>query len=104
VIRAGLRDRSVVPAVTGLTLGYAGVTVVVAASVAAVVAQTPPVLTVLTILGAVYLMWVGVTTLSKPATPDASADAPPTATWTKILKGAAISGLNPKGLLLFLGG
>jgi threonine/homoserine/homoserine lactone efflux protein len=54
-IAAGLRDRSVLPAVAGLLAGYAGLTAVVAAGVAAVIA-----------------------------------------------KGAGVSGLNPKALLLFL--
>lgn len=108
-ISAGLRDRSVAPAVGGLLLGYAGLTAVVAAGIAAVVADHPAVLAGLTLLGALYLIWLGVTTLTRPSTaaaaPDgtsgATADGP--APWRgRVLQGAGISGLNPKALLLFL--
>lgn len=127
-ITAGLRDRSVVPAVGGLLLGYVGLTAVVAAGVAAVVARTPGVLTALTTAGALYLMWLGATTLARPAGPedaaagagnaaggaagaDVGADADEAAGTTlasrvsrraRVLKGAGISGLNPKALLLFV--
>jgi threonine/homoserine/homoserine lactone efflux protein len=102
-ITAGLRDRSVVPAVGGLMLGYLGLTAVVAAGVAAVVARTPAVLTALTLLGALYLLCLGARTLARPGTLSASSDAPDSAPWgARVLKGAGVSGLNPKGLLLFL--
>lgn len=58
-ISSGLRDRSVVPAVGGLMLGYVGLTAVVVAGVAALVARTPGVLTGVTLLGAAYLLWLG---------------------------------------------
>ncbi len=47
VIAVGLRDRSIVPAVGGVLLGYVLLTAVVAAGVAALVARSPAVLTVL---------------------------------------------------------
>jgi threonine/homoserine/homoserine lactone efflux protein len=68
-ISAGLRGRSVVPAVGGLVLGYAGMTVVVAAGVGAVVAHNPDALTALTVLGGGYLMWHGVRTVISPTSP-----------------------------------
>ncbi|WP_086824595.1 LysE family translocator [Allokutzneria sp. NRRL B-24872] len=102
-ISAGLQDRSVLPAVSGLLLGYVGLTAVVAAGVAAVVASTPFVLTALTAVGALYLVWIGATTLARPAVPGASVDSPgQTPRLARVLKGAGISGLNPKALLLFL--
>ncbi|MGW5868505.1 LysE family translocator [Streptomyces sp. NPDC055239] len=102
-INAGLRDRSVVPAVSGLLLGYLALTAVVAAGVAAVVARTPSVLTALTVLGALYLVWLGATTLARPAVAGtASQDAESGAVGARVLKGVGISGLNPKALLLFL--
>jgi len=73
-IAAGLRDRSVLPAVAGLLAGYAGLTAVVAAGAAAVIARSPLVLTVLTTSGAVYLLWLGLTTVSRPPAPGAAAD------------------------------
>ena len=54
-IASGLRDRSVLPAVAGLLAGYAALTAVVAAGLAAVIARSPLVLTGLTTFGAVYL-------------------------------------------------
>jgi threonine/homoserine/homoserine lactone efflux protein len=100
VIAAGLRDRSVLPAVAGLLAGYAALTAVVAAGVAAVLARSPLALTVLTAGGAVYLLWLGITTMTRP--PGAAADHI-SRPWTRrMAKGAGISGLNPKALLLFL--
>ncbi|MFD7511428.1 LysE family translocator [Streptomyces sp. NPDC059853] len=103
VITAGLRDRSVAPAVGGLLLGYAALTAVVAAGVGAVLAGSPALLTALTALGAAYLVWLGATALARPAAPAAEAGGEaPASRWAKVLKGAGISGLNPKALLLFV--
>jgi threonine/homoserine/homoserine lactone efflux protein len=102
VIAVGLRDRSIAPAVGGVLLGYVVLTAVVAAGVAAVVARSPAVLTVLTVLGALYLLRLGIAAVTNPAVPqagDEQADEP----WTRrAARGAGISGLNPKALLLFL--
>ncbi|MBV9795378.1 MAG: LysE family translocator [Actinobacteria bacterium] len=103
VIGAGLRGPSVIPAVAGLVLGYTGLTVVVAAGVGALVARTPAALTVLTVVGGAYLIWRGVASLARhpdPVTP-AATPAPPAPTAT-LVQGLGVSGLNPKGLLLFL--
>ncbi|MGK5639978.1 LysE family translocator [Streptomyces sp. URMC 126] len=102
-ISAGLRDRSVIPAVGGLMLGYAALTVVVVAGVAAIVAGTPSLLTALTVLGAGYLLWLGVATLRRPAVPGTAPEAPAGLPPSRVLlQGAGTSGLNPKGLLLYL--
>ncbi|MFI8850435.1 LysE family translocator [Streptomyces sp. 891-h] len=110
-ITAGLRDRSVVPAVGGLMLGYVGLTAVVVAGVAALVAQTPGVLTALTTLGAGYLVWLGATTFAGAkdagaedagAQQAADAEAGGPGARSRVLKGAGVSGLNPKALLLYL--
>jgi threonine/homoserine/homoserine lactone efflux protein len=100
-ISAGLRGRSVLPAVAGLTLGYAGMTVVVAAGVGALVARNPRALTALTVLGGGYLMWHGARTLAAPSTPVAT-EAPARTNWATLAHGAGVSGLNPKGLLIFV--
>ncbi len=94
-IGAGLRGRSVVPAVSGLVVGYAAVTVVVAAGVGALVAGSPSALTALTLVGGAYLIWQGATTFTHPAVPGTEAD---TGTdWHTFLHGIGVSGLNPKG-------
>ncbi|MGI8328377.1 LysE family translocator [Actinomadura scrupuli] len=107
-LSAGLGGRSVVPAVAGLVLGYAGMTVVVAAGVGAMVAENPQALTTLTVLGGGYLMWHGARTLVTPAIPasaaimEGSAGAAPRTGWATLARGVGVSGLNPKGLLIFL--
>ena len=70
VLSAGLRSRTVLPAVSGIVLGYAGVTVVVAAGVGALVARSPAFLTGLTIAGGLYLAWHGAKALARPSAPD----------------------------------
>jgi threonine/homoserine/homoserine lactone efflux protein len=101
-IAAGLRDRSVLPAVAGLLAGYVGLTAVVAAGLAALVIRWPPVLAVLTVLGALYLLWLGITTAARPAAPSAAAGEVSQPWLHRAVRGAGISGLNPKALLLFV--
>ena len=101
-IAAGLRHRSPVPAVGGLLSGHLLATVVVAAGVAAVVAANPVVLTVLTVAGALYLVWLGVGTLRRPAVPVAGEAGLPSSWVRQAGKGLGISGLNPKLFLLFV--
>jgi threonine/homoserine/homoserine lactone efflux protein len=109
VLGASLRARSVVPAVGGLVLGYAGVTVVVAAGVGAIVGRSPALLTGLTVAGGSYLIWHGATTFARPSAPPAAsapapAAAPPTTSRARavLVRGMGVSALNPKGLLVFL--
>jgi threonine/homoserine/homoserine lactone efflux protein len=101
-ISAGLRGHSVLPAVSGLVAGYAAVTAVVAAGVGALVAGSPAILTGLTIVGGLYLMWHGAVTFVKPSTPSTLEAVPATTDWSTFVKGVGVSGLNPKGLLIFL--
>jgi threonine/homoserine/homoserine lactone efflux protein len=101
-IAAGLRHRTVLPAVGGLLAGHLAATAAVAAGVAALVARSLPVLTMLTVVGAAYLVWLGITTLAHPSTPDASAERPADSWVRQAMKGAGTSALNPKVFLLFL--
>ena len=101
-ITAGLRHRSVLPAVSGLLAGHLLATAVVAAGVAGLVAASPSILTALTVLGAVYLLWLGVMTLVRPSIPQADAEQPAGSWARQALRGLGISGLNPKVILLFL--
>jgi len=129
-ITAGLRDRSVLPAVAGLLAGHLGATLVVAAGVATLVAGNPLVLTALTAVGSAYLLWLGVAMLRSPGAipsavpvpapgavpvtvPSSNGGAGPTdepqdqtmsqTPWPRrVVKGAGVSGLNPKVFLLFL--
>jgi threonine/homoserine/homoserine lactone efflux protein len=103
-ISAGLRYRTVAPAVGGLLLGHLGATVVVAAGVAAMLARSPLIMTALTAAGAVYLVWLGVGTSARPSTPHAGAE-PGGVSWIRqAAKGAGTSGLNPKVFLARISG
>jgi threonine/homoserine/homoserine lactone efflux protein len=100
-ISAGLRERSVVPAVTGLIAGHAAYALVAVAGLTVIVASSPAALTALTVAGAGYLLWLGRGVLRQSATP-ATAGASTDASRVRVmLKGAGISGLNPKALLLY---
>jgi threonine/homoserine/homoserine lactone efflux protein len=101
-IAAGLRHRVVLPAVGGLLVGHLAATAVVAAGVGALVARSPLVLTVLTAVGALYLVWLGIGMLAQPAAPQAHTQEPSGSWLRQAAKGAGISGLNPKVFLLFL--
>ncbi|MCX4986451.1 LysE family translocator [Streptomyces sp. NBC_00572] len=100
-ISAGLRDRSVVPAVAGLIAGYAGYTLLAVAGLVVIVAGSATALTALTVAGAAYLTWLGVGVLRRPAVPSASPQVMASSRGRIMLKGAGISGLNPKALILY---
>ncbi|MFD8420874.1 LysE family translocator [Streptomyces sp. NPDC059466] len=100
-IAAGLRRRSIVPAVTGLIAGHAAYALVAVAGLAVVVASSPTALTALTVAGAGYLLWLGWGVLRQPAVPTAAGESADTSRLRVMLKGAGISGLNPKALLLY---
>ncbi|OIJ97916.1 lysine transporter LysE [Streptomyces sp. MUSC 14] len=109
VIATALRGRSVPRAVAGLVSGYALHTVLATAGLAVLVAGSPKLLTALTVAGAGYLLWLGWGVLRRPAVPgangvpDAASEAASHAAEGRLfLRGATISGLNPKGLLLYL--
>lgn len=102
-ISAGLRGRKLVlPAVIGLAVGALLATLAVAAGVGALVAQNPALLTALTATGALYLAWMGIGLWRSPAAISSASDEASAARWRWTLKGASVSGLNPKQLLLLL--
>jgi threonine/homoserine/homoserine lactone efflux protein len=102
VIAAGVRERVVVPAVAGVVSGYAVHTGLVVAGLAVLVAASPGILTALTAVGAAYLVWLGASVLAHPEQSGSAAARPPVSPARVALRGAATSGLNPKGLLLYL--
>ncbi len=102
VISAGLRERSALPSILGLLIGYAGLTAVVAAGLAVIVAQTPWAMLALSIAGGVYLIWLGVGTIRNPTVPSDGVSGTPNSVRARLLAGAGVSGLNPKALLLFV--
>jgi len=101
-IGSSLQGHSALAAVSGLVLGYAAVTVIVAAGVGALVTGTPAVLTALTIVGGLYLIWHGARTFAHPAAADTTVGSAARTNRGVLVKGMGVSALNPKGLLLFL--
>ena len=101
-IAAGLRHRLVFPTVGGLLAGHLAATAVVAAGVGTLVARSPLVLTVLTAVGAAYLVWLGIGMLAHPAALQTHAENAFGSWLRQAAKGACVSGLNPKVFLLFL--
>lgn len=99
---AGMWKRAVMPAVTGLLLGHLIATLVVAAGVGAVVAENPVALTLLTVAGALYLLWLGISMVKHPSVPVAGTVVSTSPWFTWLVKGVCVSGMNPKVFLLFL--
>ena len=102
VIGTVLSGRPVIVAVSGIVIGYAVITIVVAAGVGAVVARTPASLAALTIAGGLYLLWLGVRSFLRPAGHGPAQGPAARADRATFVKGIGVSGLNPKGLLVFL--
>ncbi|GEN28199.1 lysine transporter LysE [Halovibrio variabilis] len=101
-ISAGLRERALVPAVVGMLCGYLVITLVFAAGIGALVASIPTVLSVLTVLGAGYLLWLGINIISHPAQPIADNKHTPNTGLGWGIRGFMISSMNPDALVLFL--
>lgn len=101
-ISAGLRDRAVPPAVSGLRLGHLAVIVIVAAGVGAAAASAPVALKALTLAGSAYLLWLGVNMLAHPPAPGTDGHGKSERWLRWVAKGFGVSGLNPKVYLLLL--
>lgn len=87
----------------GLLAGYVVLTLIVATGFGMLIAGNRTVMLALTIFGALYLTWLGISLLRNPPVPKASdaADAGGNR-WRMFLRGALVSGLNPKAFLFFL--
>jgi threonine/homoserine/homoserine lactone efflux protein len=105
-ITAGLRQRSFVPAVAGLCGGYVLHTLLMVAGLAALLAGMPGVLGWITVAGAGYLLWLGVSTLRSwrgaSFTAAAALGKPAGNQLRTFLQGMGTSGINPKGLLFYV--
>lgn len=123
-ISAGLRRSSPVPSVAGLCTGYVLHTALVTAGLGVLLAARPDLVSWLSIAGAFYLAWLGLTTLRSwrsariESTGSASSGDLPTLDQNagtvpllavaerprrgrEFLVGLGTSGINPKGVLLF---
>lgn len=101
-ISSGMQNKTLIPAVLGMLLGYSAITVIVALGVGAILFGLPFFLAVLTYAGAAYLLWLGVNVLRNPPVPSATNISETMNGLKALTKGFGISGLNPKALLLFL--
>ena len=101
-LSATLRGNAIAPAVGGLVTGYAGMTAAVAAGIGALVAGSAAALTAITVIGGTYLVWLGIRTLRNPSSPVADVRTPNRTNRDTYLEGIGVSGLNPKGLLIFV--
>ncbi|WP_285313243.1 LysE family translocator [Pseudarthrobacter sp. fls2-241-R2A-168] len=106
-IAAGLRQRSFVPAVAGLCGGYVLHTVLLVAGLAALLTGLPGVLGWITLAGAAYLVWLGISTLRSWRGASFTAGAGRTGSdgtspLRTFLQGMGTSGINPKGLLFYV--
>ncbi|GGI44004.1 threonine/homoserine/homoserine lactone efflux protein [Agromyces flavus] len=136
LIATGIRERSIVPSLAGILLGYLSTVAAVAIGVGAAVAALPWFIVALTLAAAVYLTYLGVRVLREPpvvaavaggaavaagggdaatpggaagaagggdaATPGGAGGATSARPWMRLLQGAGVSGLNPKGLLVLV--
>ncbi|WP_263258995.1 LysE family translocator [Pseudomonas oryzihabitans] len=102
MISAGIRGRVVLSAAVGLLSGHLAATVIVAAGVGALLADSPTLLSILSIAGALYLLWLGFGLALRPPAPKVATDEQGISRLRWMTKGFCISGLNPKVLLLFL--
>ena len=103
-ITAGLKQRSFVPAVAGLCGGYVLHTVLLVAGLAALLTGIPGVLGWLTVAGAGYLLWLGLTTIRswRDASFGSAEVRAPANQFRTFLQGMGTSGINPKGLLFYV--
>ena len=103
-ITAGLKQRSFVPAVAGLCGGYVLHTVLLVAGLAALLTGVPGMLGWLTVAGAAYLLWLGLTTIRtwRGASFGSAEVRAPANQFRTFLQGMGTSGINPKGLLFYV--
>jgi threonine/homoserine/homoserine lactone efflux protein len=99
-IAAGLKGDGVVAPVAGLAAGYLAQAALVTAGLGGLLARNADALRIITIGGAVYLLSLGIAVIRRPA-PITAAAKDAVSRIRGGLRGAAVSGLNPKGLLLF---
>ncbi|QGU05486.1 LysE family translocator [Corynebacterium comes] len=124
VLGHAFRRRPLIWPLLGIGLGYLGLTFVVSGGLGALVARHPALLSIVTVLGVIVLLRIGWTMVRaalsgqvavavEETAPAAEPRGGGVATLTRtdavvdkrkriIATGAAVSGLNPKGLMLFI--
>lgn len=102
-LAAGIRGQGILVSVVGLLVGYFLLTLLVAVGVGAVLAQHAQLMHGLTLVGALYIGWLGIGMLRQPARLQATTvGGDKVEAWRCFGNGVAVSGLNPKALLFFV--
>uniref|UniRef100_UPI003567270C LysE family translocator n=1 Tax=Pseudoalteromonas sp. TaxID=53249 RepID=UPI003567270C len=104
-ISAGIAGDKIVPAVSGLILGHLVASLIVVVGLGALLASHAIFIKLLTLFGALYIIWIAVSLYRFPPMPAAYASGQQHTSDTPLKwmrKGFIISGLNPKVMLLFL--
>ena len=103
-VSVGVGGRALVPSIGGILFGYLVVVCAVAVGLGALVAANPVLMDVLTVGGAVYLLWLGIGGLVRSAAPLSAhaATGQVGSPLASFLRGAGVSGFNPKGLLVLV--
>lgn len=99
-ISAGLRRTSAIPAVAGMLMGHLLVATVVVAGLGVLLSEHPTVLGVITVMGALYVAWVGVGLIRAPGDCSDSEVSSETGPRGQFFRGVGVSVLNPKVFLL----
>ncbi len=100
-IQAGIRGRSL-QGVSGLLLGHTLLTSIVIAGLGVIISTQPMIMKTLIILGATYLLWMGIGSFFHPSSPSDSGKEIMLSPLRWVFKGIGVSGLNPKVFLLIL--
>lgn len=101
-ISAGIKGKVVLPAVSGMLTGHFMATLVVALGVGALIAKSPLIMLSITMMGAAYLLWIGISLVRSPSRPSEASLGEINSSKSWAIKGFFVSGLNPKVILLFL--
>lgn len=101
-ISAGIKGKVVLPAVSGMLTGHFMATLIVALGVGALIAKSPLIMLSITMIGAAYLLWIGISLVRSPSRPSEASLGEINSSKSWAIKGFFVSGLNPKVILLFL--
>lgn len=97
-----LGRRAGVLSVVGNTLGTTPAVIAVAFGVGAIVASSIVAFTVLKIVGAIYLVWLGIQAIRHRNAHVTGAVARPTSSWTLLRQGFVVGLTNPKTIAFFV--
>lgn len=101
-ISAGTTKRYVLPAVSGMVVGHLLIILLIAGGMGSLIQKFPLSLPIITSLGALYLLWQGISRLRTPANPLDTLTSTSYSPIQWFRKGITISLLNPKVIMLII--